>query len=80
MKVLIGITQGLEQTRNFITREFGETGIITEIGPFRSFEDASRWEHYMTTRAGGYEQLTMPPSIPSDSFWYGITLEWCDRV
>ncbi len=76
MKVLIGITQGLEQTRDFITREFRETGSATETGPFLSREEAFRWEQFMIERAEGCELLSLPQQPPEDSLWYGITLEW----
>ncbi len=77
MKVLIGITQSLELTRDFVAREFGETGLTTDAGrPFLSLEGASRWEQFMMKRAEGCELLSMPRQTPDDSLWYGVTLEW----
>lgn len=76
MKVLLGITQSLEHTRDFLNREFKGTGLYTEVGPFPSLEEASSWEEYMKARSGDTELLSIPSTPPADTPWYGVALEW----
>ena len=75
MKVLIGITQGHREDEDSICKEFKGPGMKTEVGPFMSSEDASRWMTFMMARAEGYEQVTIPSKSSDDNLWYGFTFE-----
>lgn len=75
MKTLIGITQHLEETEEYLSKEFKISGAKTEVGPFRSSEDASQWMQFMMTRSEGYEPVTLPVQPSADSIWYGFTFE-----
>jgi hypothetical protein len=75
MKVLIGITKGQREAAESICKEFKGSGMRTEVGPFRSSQDASEWMRFMMARAEGYEQVTIPFKSSDDNLWYGFTFE-----
>lgn len=75
MKVVIGITQSIEEVEKNICKKFKRSTISTEVGPFRSSEDASLWMQFMMARAKGYEQVTIPLEPSVDTPWYGFVFE-----
>lgn len=78
MKVFIGITQDPEQVINFMSKDYKGNAICSEVGPFVSATDASKWMKYMTTGTKDFETKEFPSESPADTPWYGVTVGGAD--
>ncbi len=78
MKALIGITQSPKEAEVNVCREFKGSAVRSEVGPFMSSEDASRWMQFMMARAEGFEQITIPFKSSENNLWYGFTFEYVE--
>lgn len=75
MKYLISITQDPEQIINSMSKGFNGSAISSEVGPFESATDASKWMKFMTTRAEDFETRESPSESLDDTPWYGVTVQ-----
>lgn len=75
MKVLIGITQDPEQGATTMNKDFNGRTISSEVGPFASATDASKWMEFISSRADDFEVKELPAGSVTDTPWYGITVE-----
>lgn len=75
MKVLIGITQSVDATRQSISAQYKDLGTATEAGPFKTREEALNWQNFMMTRRNNYIEFKTASPTASEAYWYGITVE-----
>lgn len=75
MKILIGITQEPEHTKEFIWQHHGNTGSYTEVGPFLSKMDALNWLVYLKSVIGNFEEIIPRLQSGKDAVWYGFAYE-----
>lgn len=75
MKIIVGITQEPTKSQNYIFQHYGETGSLTEIGPFLSKVDAVNWLVYLKSMIGNIEEIIPELQSGQDANWYGFTFE-----
>ncbi len=75
MKIIIGITQEPEKFKEFVTLQYGETGTLTEVGPFKSKIDALNWLVYLKSLIGDFEEIIPDLQSGKDAIWSGFTYE-----
>ncbi len=75
VKVLIGITQNLDSAKTELSTKFKGLGASTEVGPFRTREEAEKWKQFMMNRRDNYEEIVQQASGGQDSQWFGFTVE-----
>lgn len=75
MKVLIGITQDLDAARSDLAKKFKKLGTSTEVGPFRTKEEAESWKSFMMNRRENYEDISAPVAPGKNTLWFGFTVE-----
>jgi len=75
MKILIGITQNLDATKESITTQYEGLGPATEAGPFKTREEAMNWQNFMMNRRDNYVEFKTASPANSDAYWFGITVE-----
>lgn len=75
MKIVIGITQEPERSAEYLSRKYGESGSMTEIGPFRSKQDALDWLLYLKGEIGDVEELIPEQRSDNEQIWYGFAFE-----
>lgn len=75
MKILIGITQDLDATKNTLSLLYKGLGTSTEAGPFKSREEALNWQEFMMNRRDNYQEITTQTSSSDEAYWFGITVE-----
>jgi len=75
VKVLIGITQDLETAKSDLTHKFNSLGNTTEVGPFKSREEAENWKTFMMKRRQNYEEIASQAAPAEDALWFGFTVE-----
>lgn len=75
MKVLIGITQDLDSTKNDLTSNYQGLGTSTEVGPFKTKEAAEDWKKFMMTRRDNYKEIPPYATVHSNRGWFGFTFE-----
>ena len=76
MKVFVGITQDPQETVQALGKDVTTTIASTEVGPFSSSADASKWMEYMTDHMKTFETITSPVTASLDKLWYGLTVEY----
>jgi hypothetical protein len=75
MKVLIGITQNLDSAKDNLTASFKGLGTSTEVGPFKTREEAENWKEFMLNRRDDYQEIQPQTSTHQDGRWFGFTFE-----
>jgi hypothetical protein len=75
MKILIGITQDLDATRNRLSTQYRGLGTSTEAGPFITKEEAINWQNFMMKRRDNYEEIKTQSTAAGGTHWFGITVE-----
>lgn len=75
MKILIGITQNVDATRQSITSQHRDLGTSTEAGPFKTREEALNWQNFMMNRRDNYVEFKTSSPTSSEAHWFGITVE-----
>jgi hypothetical protein len=75
VKIIIGITQEPENFKEFVILHYGETGSLTEVGPFISKMDALNWLVYLKSLIGDFEEIIPDMQSGKDAIWYGFTYE-----
>jgi len=75
MKILIGITQNVDATKESITTQHKGLGASTEAGPFKTREEALNWQNFMMSRRDNYVEFKTASPTSSESYWFGITVE-----
>ncbi len=75
VKVLIGITQDLDSAKTDLTSRYKGLGTSTEVGPFKTRDEAEKWKQFMMERRDNYEEIVQQASGAKDSHWYGFTVE-----
>ena len=75
MKILIGITQDVNATRNTLSSRYKGLGTSTEAGPFKTREEALNWQSFMLNRRDNYEEISSQESSEKDAYWFGMTVE-----
>jgi len=75
MKILIGITQNVDATKESITAQHKDLGTSTEAGPFKTREEALNWQNFMMNRRDNYVEFKTSSPVSSDAYWFGITVE-----
>lgn len=75
VKVLIGITQDLDSAKNDLSRRYKGLGTSTEVGPFKTKEEAEKWKQFMMNRRDNYEEIVQQASGAQESQWFGFTVE-----
>lgn len=75
MKVLIGITQDLETAKSDLIHKFNKLGNTTEVGPFKTREEAESWKIFMMKRRRDYEEVALQAAPAEDALWFGFTVE-----
>ncbi len=75
MKILIGITQDLDATKNRLSTQYKGLGTSTEAGPFITREEAINWQDFMMRRRDNYEEIKVQPTSKGEAYWFGITVE-----
>lgn len=75
VKVLIGITQDLNAAKNDIFAKHKGLGTSTEVGPFKTREEAEKWKTFMMERRDNYEEIIQQASGGQESQWFGYTVE-----
>ena len=76
MKVFVGITQDPQETVQALGKNVKAEIASTEVGPFASVADASKWMEYMTDHMKTFETVTAPVTASLDKLWYGLTVEY----
>lgn len=75
MKIIVGITQEPAKSQNYVFQRYGETGSLTEIGPFLSRLEAVNWLAYLKCMIGNIEEIIPELQSGQDTNWYGFTFE-----
>ena len=75
MKILIGITQDVEATKDTLSAQYNDLGISTEAGPFKTQAEAVNWQSFMMNRRDNYVEIKTPSPSRSEAYWFGITVE-----
>ncbi len=75
VKVLIGITQDLKSIKNDLTANHKGLGAATEVGPFKTKEEAEKWKRFMMERRDNYEEIVQQASGGQEGQWFGFTVE-----
>lgn len=75
MKIIIGITQEPEKTKEFIYLHHGTTGALTEVGPFVSKVEALNWLVYLKSVIGDFEEIIPELQSGKEAIWYGFAYE-----
>lgn len=75
VKVLIGITQDLDSAKKDLTSHHKGLGAATEVGPFKSREEAEKWKAFMMERRDNYEEIVQQASGGKEGQWFGFTVE-----
>ncbi len=75
VKVLIGITQDLSSAKNELTANHKGLGAATEVGPFKTKEEAEKWKTFMMERRDNYEEIVQQASGGQEGQWFGFTVE-----
>lgn len=77
MKILIGITQDLQATKQTLAAQYKNLGASTEAGPFITKEEALNWMAFMMKRRDNYEEIKAQSLETSagETLWFGITVE-----
>ncbi len=75
MKILIGITQNVDATKESITAQHNGLGTSTEAGPFKTREEALNWQNFMMNRRDNYVEFKTASPASSEAYWFGITVE-----
>lgn len=77
MKILIGITQNLKETKETLSAQHKGLGTSTEAGPFMTKEEALNWQNFMMKRRDNYEEIKAQSLQTSagEAYWFGITIE-----
>lgn len=76
MKVFVGITQDPQETVQALGENVTTELVSTEVGPFSSSVEASKWMTYMTDHMKKCETITPPVTASLDKLWYGLTVEY----
>lgn len=75
MQIIVGITREPTKFQNYIFQSYGETGSLTEIGPFLSKLEALNWLVYLKSMIGNIEEIIPELQSGEDANWYGFTFE-----
>lgn len=75
VKIIIGITQEPEKLKEFVSQHYGETGSLTEVGPFLSKIEALNWMVYLKSVIGNIDEIIPELQSGQESIWYGFTYE-----
>ncbi|MDR9501441.1 MAG: hypothetical protein RI601_06555 [Desulfurivibrionaceae bacterium] len=75
VKVLIGITQDLDSAKKALISHHKGLGAATEVGPFKSREEAEKWKNFMMARRDNYEEIVQQASGGQEGQWFGFTVE-----
>ncbi|WP_419174821.1 hypothetical protein [Desulfosediminicola sp.] len=75
MKIIIGITQEPAKLKEFLFQHYGQSGSLTEVGPFLSKMDALNWLVYLKSVIGEFEEIIPELQSGKDSIWYGFAYE-----
>jgi len=75
VKILIGITQEPEETKQYLSQRYGAAGCLTEFGPFGSMVDALNWLVYLKSIIGEFEEIIPSHQTGGDGIWYGFAYE-----
>jgi len=75
MKILIGITQDVEATKNKLSTQYKGLGTSTEAGPFKTKDEALNWKNFMINRRDIYVEIKTSAPSGSEAYWFGITVE-----
>lgn len=75
MKILIGITQDVEATKNKLSAQYKGLGTSTEAGPFKTRDEALNWQNFMMNRRENYVEIKTSSPSGSEAYWFGITVE-----
>ncbi len=75
MKIVIGITQEPEKVEGLVSRYYGESQTLTEVGPFITQVEALNWLVYLKSIIGDIEEIIPEVQSPKEALWYGFTFE-----
>lgn len=75
VKVLIGITQDLDSAKDDLLANHKGLGTSTEVGPFKTKEEAEKWKRFMMERRDNYEEIVQQASGAQNDQWFGFTVE-----
>lgn len=75
VKIIIGITHEPAKSKEYLFKEYGNTGTSTEVGPFLSKMDALNWLVFLKSRIGDFEEIIPRLQTGKDATWHGFTYE-----
>jgi hypothetical protein len=75
VKIIIGITQEPGKLKEYVTQHYGETGSLTEVGPFLSKIEALNWLVYLKSVIGNIDEIIPKRQSEQEAIWYGFTYE-----
>lgn len=80
VKIIIGITQEPAKLKEFMSQQYGETGSLTEVGPFLSKIEALNWLVYLKSVIGNIDEIIPERQSEQEAIWYGFTYERVDTL